>query len=106
MHDKETIEEIIFYPKKGDIKKVRPTIRAMEGAFSDLLKSTTNWPINFWEEALKKTECYILPSESQFEIKMGTTSAHVNQFIKLSANICVILFRLQPSTRSMIPLLV
>jgi len=79
MHDKETIEEIIFYPKKGDIKKVRPTIRAMEGAFSDLLKSTTNWPINFWEEALKKTECYILPSESQFEIKMGTTSAHVNQ---------------------------
>jgi len=60
IHDKEIIEGIFYYPNRGDMRKIRPHIRAMEGAFSLEYKNLSDWPRQFWQEALDKTECYHL----------------------------------------------
>lgn len=56
---KETVEEIFNYPNKGDMKKVRPTIRASE---IGLNKGDVEWPIHFWKHNYDSTDC--VPEEA------------------------------------------
>ena len=81
MHDKETIEGLSYYPNRGDMRKVRPTIRAMEGVLSLMdQQGTPEWPQRFWDEALRKTECYSLPSTyPQNQLTLGTTLTRINE---------------------------
>jgi len=78
-HDKETLEGFFYYPNQGDMRKIRPTIRSMELAFS-LPNNVTEWARNFWEEALYKTECYPFPStQEHYNINPGTSLPRVNE---------------------------
>jgi hypothetical protein len=81
MHDKEIIEELFYYPDRGDMRKVRPTIRSMEGGISSMEQETTpEWPQRFWDEALRKTECYLLPQGySKSYLTAGTTLIRINE---------------------------
>jgi len=59
---KETAEEILFYPKKGDMTKVRPIIRAAEGVFRDKIKAKSPWAEDFWRACYANTPCLRLDS--------------------------------------------
>jgi hypothetical protein len=54
------IREIVDYPNFGDMRAVRPTIRAHEGALDGLASKgeqpqRTPWGSDFWSEAFRKT---------------------------------------------------
>jgi hypothetical protein len=53
----EEVREILEYPEYGEQKKVRPTIRAMEGALSAGSLPSLTWPKDFWEQCLTDTVC-------------------------------------------------
>jgi hypothetical protein len=66
-------KEIIYYPKYGDLRKVRPSIRSIEGTLSPLSDPDTNWARNFWTECLEKTSCsHLSSSRSDFFITSTT----------------------------------
>jgi len=53
---KESVLEILEYPNRGDMRKVRPTIRASEMAFRQT-QTTTDWPVLFWRQCFAETPC-------------------------------------------------
>ena len=56
----EKIEELRLYPNKGDMRSVRPFIRAGEMAFDmgpDGEKTKEAWPEVFWHECMDRTGC-------------------------------------------------
>ncbi len=58
----EQYREIVDYPNYGDMRKVRPSIRAAEQAFSmpdDTLSD--KWPADFWRNCLRRTICFPAP---------------------------------------------
>ena len=63
--DDEFVEELRLYPAKGDMRSVRPRIRAMEMAFRGGYDGTkagpTEWCNHFWKECLEKTDCMPIP---------------------------------------------
>lgn len=63
--DDEFVEELRLYPNRGDMKSVRPRIRAMEMAFRGGYDGTrggpTDWCDHFWNECLEKTDCMPIP---------------------------------------------
>lgn len=76
---KEILEEILGYPDVGDMRQVRPTIRATEGVFPALQAMDTIWSKDFWAECLKDTACFPLPSKSSMPINVGTTAEQARQ---------------------------
>jgi hypothetical protein len=55
---KELAEEVLAFPHSGDLRQVRPTIRAMEGAIEGLNgDQRSDWPDAFWQTCLKRTPC-------------------------------------------------
>ena len=77
----EGVREIVEYPNYGDLRKVRPTIRAIEIGFADIGEQTTQWPAHFWTGCLKATGC-MLPSEepdSAVVTDIGTTSQRAKE---------------------------
>ncbi|WP_215350561.1 DUF5677 domain-containing protein [Sphingopyxis soli] len=63
---KHLVDEIVGYPDVGDLRKVRPSIRAMEQSFGapELQAEATqqgSWTENFWTQSKRETECYLLP---------------------------------------------
>ena len=61
---KEHAEEILFFPNKGEMRKVRPSIRAMEMAFRR--NPPMEWIELFWAELLDKTKCIDGSSETDY----------------------------------------
>ena len=57
----ELAAELTEYPRYGDMRKVRPSIRSIESSFSELLPEDGFWSKYFWKECLLKTSCYPLP---------------------------------------------
>jgi len=62
MHFPEHLREqgdcIVEYPNRGDMRAVRPSIRATEGAIvSASVQGASQWPIAFWLECLRRTGC-------------------------------------------------
>jgi len=58
----ESVQEYIDYPNRGDMKSVRPSIRAMEMAFrggDSGLDDPEPWNKDFWKECWEKTSCQI-----------------------------------------------
>ncbi|MBR1350848.1 DUF5677 domain-containing protein [Bradyrhizobium sp. U87765 SZCCT0134] len=58
---KQRLDEYLEYPNKGDMKAVRPSIRALEistrPGSHPLSKDSPAWNNSFWNECWEKTEC-------------------------------------------------
>jgi len=51
-------DEILEFPNRGDMRSVRPSIRAMERVTADTqLIAQSEWPANFWRECFESTPC-------------------------------------------------
>lgn len=74
----ETAREIQLYPDQGDMRKVRPDIRATEGALDALESIKSEWPQQFWSQCLLQTECFALESVApEVHPRVGTTPEHI-----------------------------
>ncbi|MEW6352658.1 MAG: DUF5677 domain-containing protein, partial [Thermodesulfobacteriota bacterium] len=62
---KHLVEEIVEYPTKGDLRAVRPFIRAAEMSFSMQAGSKSTWSNDFWSECLDKTDCVLASPPAQ-----------------------------------------
>jgi len=74
-------KELMLYPYLGDQRKVRPTIRASEGALASLPPgdSQSNWAPLFWRYCLDATPCFPLPIKSATPFPTpGTTVSQVS----------------------------
>jgi hypothetical protein len=61
---KDTIRGILEYPNYGDLRHIRPTIRAIEiTPFSKKIGDDLLWPRDFWKTCYEKTGC--LPEKSK-----------------------------------------
>lgn len=69
----ETAEEILNYPHRGDMRKVRPTIRSMEGAFATAIPTDSKWPSKFWNQCMSETRCAPL-ADAEAEAPKPATS--------------------------------
>src|SRR5205085_7440165 len=69
------LKELFEYPNYGDMRSVRPSIRASEGALDALNEATGNWPKLFWQECLNSTAC------DQAGLDIGTVSVKVGTTI-------------------------
>src|SRR5581483_8450020 len=73
-----TANEIIGYPKVGDLREVRPSIRALEGTLS-AASAEADWPAIFWQECMIATPCFPLKSdEVSSNIAPATTGEAIN----------------------------
>jgi hypothetical protein len=81
MGSKERIDEIIYYPTRGDMTKVRPTIRASEISLNSIHSDAelSNWPQIFWDDCLHNSDCLIMDRNglSSINIKFVTTTQQV-----------------------------
>lgn len=76
---KEMIEKIAYYPNRGDLREVRPSIRATEIALGDLLNiENSDWPSLFWVECLEKTSCFPLVMKPETSLISGTNNDQIN----------------------------
>ena len=78
----ETVREIVEYPDYGDLRAVRPTIRASEGAMAGLQSlegPSTNWATTFWTKCLDETPCMqrILTDSTPAIPPIGTTAQQI-----------------------------
>jgi hypothetical protein len=72
--DSELADEILRYPHFGDLRKVRPTIRATEGTLAIEPENSTTWPSQFWVQCMKDTTCFPLGSAQEgAAVELGTT---------------------------------
>lgn len=60
---REIAEPIVNYPKQGDQRKVRPSIRASEIQLDTLANRKYEWSEKFWLENLEHTPCLELPTK-------------------------------------------
>lgn len=61
---RERAEEIVHYPNRGDMRSVRPSIRAMELSFAmfpEEKEGQKTWAADFWSECFTRTAC--LPAD-------------------------------------------
>lgn len=61
---RETVEEILFFPNKGDMRKVRPTIRASEMTLRRSPPSA--WIESYWALLLERTKCVDSSTEADY----------------------------------------
>ncbi len=70
--------EIVHYPNRGDLRAVRPSIRAAEGGLTSLMKEETEgkrvWAKQFWEHALAMSQCYPLARADEIETVTASPS--------------------------------
>lgn len=61
----EMVREYVNYPNYGDMRKVRPAIRATEMAFRGILtkEEERTWAKRFWDCSYQMTPCYPLDAE-------------------------------------------
>jgi Family of unknown function (DUF5677) len=67
----EHVLELLEFPSRGDLRSVRPSIRAME--VSMRRHPPSPWVTDFWEECVKRTPC-IDPTDIRREIKRSPSS--------------------------------
>lgn len=72
----ETAKGIMYYPDYGDLRKVRPSIRAMEIGL-DREEIGDEWASKFWAQSFSDTVCAPLPSGTIGPLTLGTTPERV-----------------------------
>lgn len=77
----ECAKEYFYYPDYGDMKAVRPKIRAAELTFE---VNEREWSQKFWSQCLSDTNCFTLPAiSSPLSPIVGTTPEHFRQVYDL-----------------------
>ena len=71
---REMAEKWFGYPYKGDLRAIRPSIRAAEIADNPFAEKDLTWPNSLWEDAWKNTPCLALVEEKGIEIKEDVLS--------------------------------
>jgi len=73
---REMVEQWINYPYKGDMRSIRPSIRASEMNQNPFIEQDLTWSNNFWDSAWRNTPCLELPvtKENNFEDVKFTSS--------------------------------
>ena len=77
--------EVVNYPNEGDMKSVRPMIRAEEigiAAFEGHIGQTEKravWALSFWKQNLHNFPCFALLRDEQIEPKPSTTLSRVDE---------------------------
>jgi len=71
---RETADEWFGYPYEGDLRAIRPSIRAAEISDNPFEEKDLTWPNSFWEDAWKNTPCLALVEEKEEEVKDGALS--------------------------------
>ncbi|MDF2804405.1 MAG: hypothetical protein K0S61_4310 [Anaerocolumna sp.] len=84
--DRESINEIIYYPDYGDMRKVRPSIRSSE-IIIDIEGEVGEWPKSFWTDCLRQTDC-IRIDKKKIEVSASTKLEIVDNVIKLFNEHC------------------
>lgn len=79
----ELAKEFAYYPDYGDMRKVRPSIRAIELALDSAAEIDQGWADKFWTQCLLDTPCFPLPSTSVPTFVVGTTPERVRQVYNL-----------------------
>lgn len=80
----EIAKEIVYYPEYGDPRKVRPSIRAIEGTLDGTISGnddwpTRDWPTKFWTQCLRDTPCLVGDLKIKpLRIQVATTIDRVN----------------------------
>lgn len=77
----ETVKGLLYYPNYGDLRRVRPSIRAMEGGLAGILAETeSEWAPKFWAQCLTDTPCIGASNEANLTLpKVGTTVTRLNE---------------------------
>jgi hypothetical protein len=83
-HQSEAATDARWDPDYGDMRKVRPFIRAteiaMRGLFEEEIPTQDPWPAIFWDQCFVETECYPLGVVTvEDEPQVETTLATVEQ---------------------------
>ncbi len=75
----ETAKEILYYPDYGQMPKVRPSIRSLEGALGGPSTTESDFVSKFWSQCMVRTACETvnLPAEPE-QVHVGTTLQRVN----------------------------
>lgn len=79
------IKGILGYPNHGDLRKVRPAIRAIEMSCEEVRQEEINaerlaWADKFWDECLAKTPCYPFNANvTKADISASTTVARLGE---------------------------
>lgn len=73
---RERVEQWINYPYEGDMRSIRPSIRAREMIQNPFIEQDLTWSNNFWDSAWRNTSCLELPvaKENSFEDVKFTSS--------------------------------
>jgi len=73
---REMVEQWINYPYEGDMRSIRPSIRASEMSQNPFIEQDLTWSNNFWDSAWRNTPCLELPvtKENNFEDVKFTSS--------------------------------
>lgn len=78
LSDEEQVKELLNYPNYGDMRKVRPFIRATEIAVRNLDavddQGEVTWPKDFWDQCFVETECYPLALEGDEDVPVAGTT--------------------------------
>jgi len=59
--DRDKADKILNYPIVGDMREIRPSIRAMEIGQAIMSSGDSNWSKNFWKDNYEMTDC--IPEE-------------------------------------------
>ena len=84
----EPVKEIALYPNYGDMRKVRPSIRAAEIAFS-LEGEDRHWSERFWSQCLSDTACFPLQFDKPLSPITGTTSNRIKEVLSSLVKHCI-----------------
>ena len=68
---RELIDEFRLYPEYGDLRKVRPTIRAMEIGMWGVEKQEYKWSAAFWEQCRVTTSCIVARPQDEKGLEPG-----------------------------------
>ncbi len=78
----EVAKEINYYPKLGDMRKVRPTVRSAEGGLemvAGMAPVPPEFAPKFWSQCMRETACVAEPSpEAREDVPASITLQRVN----------------------------
>lgn len=85
----EITKEFFYYPGYGDMRKVRPSVRAMEGTLNFTTEPNKDWPEKFWNQCLSDTTCFSLQTlTGSTSMIVGSTPGRLTQVYELLVAHC------------------
>lgn len=80
---RERVKQVLMYPSLGEMKSVRPFIRAGEMSLQAVVHErgdpATSWPTEFWSECMASSPCEPLNGRPPAPARAGTTVTQVTR---------------------------